>query len=130
MWVLMNKYRAIFQAACLCLLACVALLSAYSSGYAAAKHHYIAQIADIQHDHTAQRLRMEQQHRQAEQQWQRQAQIQSAELVKAQQAIDRQAEQLKQGNHHAIQQDNTLGNHNGIGTHSVRQYNRAFGYTD
>lgn len=126
MWLILNKFRA-QMVIVLWVLSCV---GSWGLGYRMAVNVYRTQIAQIQNDHTAQRLRMEQQHRQAEQQWQRQAQIQSAELVKAQQAIDRQAEQLKQGNHHAIQQDNALGNHNGIGTHSVRQYNRAFGYTD
>ena len=126
MWLILNKFRA-QMVMVLWVLSCV---GSWGLGYRMAVNVYRAQIAQIHSDHTAQRLRMEQQHRQAEQQWQRQAQIQSAELVKAQQAIDRQAEQLKQGNHYAIQQDNTLGNHNGIGTHSVRQYNRAFGYHD
>ena len=130
MWALMNKYRELFQIACWGLLACAVLPSAYSSGYNAAKLFYTAKIADIQRDHGEQRLRMEQQHRAAEQHWQQFSQTQTAELVKAQQEIDRRTDHIQQKNHHAIQQDTYHRDYNGVGDNSLRQYNRAFGYAD
>ena len=109
MWTLMNKYRELFQVACWGLLACAVLLSAYSSGYNAAKLFYTAKIADIQRDHGEQRLRMEQQHRAAEQHWQQFSQTQTAKLVKAQQEIDRRANQWHERLVHWLQQRHGVG---------------------
>ena len=101
-------------------------------GYALIKRGIAAipQLADIQRDHGEQRLRMEQQHRAAEQHWQQFSQTQTAELVKAQQEIDRRADHIQQKNHHAIQQDKYHRDYNDVGANSLRQYNRAFGYAD
>lgn len=117
MWLILSRYR--WQAVLVCVLLCATWLSAYSNGY-----------KNAERIHTEQGLQREQQHRAAEQQWQRYSQIQNAELFKAQQTIEQQARQLQQGNRYAIEQDQTVGDYNGIGTHSLRQYNRALGYPD
>ena len=128
----LNKYR--FQAALGVLVFCIS----WTLGYGMAKSVYQTQISRLKTIHAQQIAEREQQETArlqaalAEQRkWQQFAQTQSAQLVQMQQKLDTQAAQLHKEIPHAIAQDKQTGaDYNGIGTHSLRQYNRAFGYTD
>ena len=134
MWAIATKYRT----ECLCILMIMLELVAWISGYHTASYRYQTQISSLQKeyaDETAQREQQTNQQLQAalieQQKWQQFAQQQSVQLVQMQQKLDIQAAQLHKEIPHAIAQDKQTGaDYNGIGTHSLRQYNRAFGYSD
>lgn len=131
MWLMLSKYKV--QAACT-----VLILLAWSLGFGMAKSLYQNKINVLEMEYAKQNAQREQQYvheLQAmlaeKQKWQDFAQQQGVQLAQAQQKLDIQAAQIHKDNHDAIQKDNSGNQHfNGIGTYSLRQYNRAFGYTN
>lgn len=130
MWLILSKYRV--QIVSFVVLLCVG----WTMGFGMAKSVYQREVNVLKLKHAQQNAEREQQHAHKlqialseQQKWQAFAQQQGLQLAQAQQQLDIQAAQLHKDNHHAIQQDNSGSQpFNGIGTHSLRQYNRAFGY--
>ncbi|QEY23521.1 MULTISPECIES: hypothetical protein [Neisseriaceae] len=117
------------------LLLVAAVSALYFCGYQAAAKQADADKAEIIATYQASALAAEQQYaaKLAEaaaekQKWMDFAQQQSRDLAAAYQEIDRQAAQLEKQIDETVQKDG--GGFNGIGSDSVRLYNRALGHAD
>ena len=132
MWLMMNKHR--IQIVCFVLLAAIS----WTLGYGMARSVYQTKISSLKAEHIIQAAQREQQHvaqiqaaLSEQQKWQQFAQQQGLALAQAQQQLDIQAARQQKAIPHALQKDRTNGTvYNGIGTRSLQEYNRAFGYTD
>lgn len=110
-------------------------LIAYKTGFQTASKQAEAKRIKLVAEHQAQALKAEQQYSDAlkreiaqKQQWFNLAQQQSAQIALLHLDLNKAQAQLKEQAQNAIKQD---GNHfNGIGSHSLSIYKRAFGYTD
>lgn len=131
---LMSKYAG--QIVVICWL--VTLICGWALGYRTAHSVYQAEIGRLKAEYAQQTAQSERQYAvqlqaalNEQQKWQQYAQQQGVALAQAQQQLDIQAARRQKAIPHVIQQDKASGtDFNGIGTHSLHEYNRAFGYTD
>lgn len=127
--------KTLWTAGSLLLLMLAVAIGAYRAGHLKATQQGKAELTALQAQHHATALAAErdyaaklQQVAAEKQQWYDFAQAQSVKLAQAQQTLDAQAQQIKQEIPHAIQAD--ASHCAGLGTHSLRLYQRAFGYPD